>query len=150
MLNNYVSSYRYMSFQAWFFFFLLKGVAYRNKGFPLMRGSFISIINTLCSAIAYIARFTPEVSELRRCLHSYLKRLYKKIDTLFILEEVNLIGKFLFEAIFINSRSEMYFSLWAFAYCLLQASSDWRWLAILSDCRYSIYGESTPVWRNLQ
>ena len=30
-------------------------------------------------------------------------------------EEVHLIGKFLFEVIFINSQSEIYFTLWAFA-----------------------------------
>ena len=47
-----------------------------------------------------------------------------------IVEDVHLIGKFLFEAIFINSQSEIYFTVWAFAYCLLQASSDWRWLAV--------------------
>ena len=34
------------------------------------------------------------------------------------------------EAIFINSQSEIYFTLWAFTYCLLQASSDWCWLAV--------------------
>ena len=38
--------------------------------------------------------------------------------------------KFLYEANFINnySQSEIYFTLWAFAYCCLQlqASSDWR------------------------
>ena len=33
-----------------------------------------------------------------------------------------------FEANFLNSQSEIYSTLWAFAYCLLQASSDWRWL----------------------
>ena len=37
---------------------------------------------------------------------------------------------FLFEAIFINSQSKICFTLWAFAYCLLQASSDWRWLGV--------------------
>ena len=37
---------------------------------------------------------------------------------------------FLLKAIFINSQSEIYFTLWAFAYCLLQASSDWHWLAV--------------------
>ena len=45
-------------------------------------------------------------------------------------EEVHLIGKFLVEAIFINSQSEIYFTLWAFAYYLLQASLEWYWLAV--------------------
>ena len=39
-------------------------------------------------------------------------------------------GELLFQAIFINSQSEINFTLWAFAYCLLQASSDWHWLTV--------------------
>ena len=58
----------------------------------------------------------------------------------------------LFEAIFINSQSKICFTLWAFAYCLLQASSDWRWLAVdgvsavlKCDGKWELYWVHTTV-----
>ena len=70
---------------------------------------------------------------LKVYLYPKKKILMRKKHISIIFEEVHLIGKFLFEAIFINSQSKICFTLWAFAYCLLQASSDWRWLAVESS-----------------
>ena len=57
-----------------------------------------------------------------------------------------MIGKFLFGTIFTDSQSEIYFfTLWAFAYCSLQASSDWRWLAV-DGVSAVLLSERMEIW----
>ena len=67
-------------------------------------------------------RFFFFFCRVNACFHmiwnSTCHNLVLQNTRLVILEEVHLIGQFLFEAIFINSQSKICFTLWAFAYCL--------------------------------
>ena len=54
--------------------------------------------------------------------------------------------------LFINSQSEIYFTLWVFTYCLLQAllqaSSDWRWLTVNRGLKKGVVKAARPRTTN--